>query len=298
MKKWLKYGFCQLVKQSPVVASHLLYMWTFHRRLRLHNPQTINEKLMWLKLYEQQSMKTKCADKLAVRNYVQACGYGHLLIDLLAVYDVAEAISFQSLPNRFVLKCTHGSGFNVFCLDKATFSQEEARAKLATWQQEKYGLEHAELHYLAITPRIIAEKLLEYDGDEPLDYHFHCFHGKPRLIEVRLGNEYLLFNEQWELQSFNEASTHFSGMLTKPTQWTHMLEVATALSKPFTYVRVDLYNAHDRIYFSELTFTPDACLDTDYCNGAEYVVGQFLDLTKVTDKNGETVSYELAVKRK
>ncbi|MER1987894.1 MAG: ATP-grasp fold amidoligase family protein [Solibacillus sp.] len=298
MKKYLKYGFHQLVKRSPITASHLLYMWTFHRRLRLHNPQTINEKLMWLKLYEHQPLKSKCADKLAVRNYVRECGYQHLLIELLDVYDTAEEINFATLPDRFVLKCTHGSGFNLFCLDQTTFSHDEARAKLASWQQQQYGLQLAELHYCAIRPRIVAEKLLEYNGDEPLDYHIHCFHGKPRLIEVQLGEDYLLFDVDWNLLPFNKASMQFCGVLAKPGKFADMLEAAEALSAPFTYVRVDIYNARDRIYFSELTFTPAACLDTDFINDAEYRVGEMLDLTNVAGEHLGTASYELAIKQK
>lgn len=298
MKKLLKSSFHLLVKRSPLLASHLLYMRTFRRRLRLRNPQTINEKLMWLKLYENNPLKSKYADKLKVRDYVSACGYRHLLIDMIDVYDCAEAINFSKLPNRFVLKCTHGSGYNVFCFDQATFPQQQARAILEKWQCENYGLNWAELHYCAIEPRIIAEKLLEYDGDTPFDYNIHCFHGKPRLIEVQLEDDYLLFNEHWELLPFNEASEQFCGTLPKPQKFEEMLEIARTLSAPFTYVRVDLYDAYDQIYFSELTFTPDACLDTDFINQADYIVGEMLDLKKVAHKKGKQAQYELAVKRK
>jgi hypothetical protein len=298
VKKLLKVSFQLLVKKSPVLASHLLYIRTFRRRLRLRNPQTINEKLMWLKLYEKNPLKSKYADKLEVRNYVSACGFRHLLIDMIDVYDSAEAIDFSTLPNQFVLKCTHGSGYNIFCLDQATFQYKQARAKLKEWQQENYGLKRAELHYYTIQPRIIAEKLLEYDEDMPLDYHIHCFHGKPRLIGVQIQDDYLLFNEHWELLPFNEASEQFSGTLPKPQNLAEMLEIAKTLSTPFTYVRVDLYDAHNQIYFSELTFTPAACLDADFINNADYIVGEMLDLKEVAYQKGKQAEYELAVKQK
>lgn len=298
MKKLIKFNFQLLVKLSPVVASHLLYMKTFRKRLRLQKPQTINEKLMWLKLYENNPLKSKYADKHEVRNYVSACGYRHLLIDNIDVYDNAEEIDFRKLPNRFVLKCTHGSGYNLFCFDQVTFPHKQATAKLKEWQRENYGLNRAELHYCAIQPRIIAEKLLEFDEDEPLDYLIHCFHGKPKLIEVKIQDDYLLFNEQWELQPFNEASEQFRGTLPKPQKLVEMLEIAKKLSAPFTYVRIDLYNAYDQIYFSELTFTPAACLDTDFVNGAEYIVGELLDLKNVAPERVKLPHYQLAIKRK
>lgn len=297
MKRLLQYGFHFFVQRAPVAASRLLYFWTFRRPLRLKNPQTINEKLMWLKLYEQEPLKSRCADKLAVRHYVRTCGYAHLLVELLDVYDVAEAIDFERLPDRFVLKCTHGSSFNLFCLDKKTFEPQEARVTLAKWQQQNYSMKRAEMHYAAITPRIVAEGLLAHDDSAPFDYHIHCFHGKPQLIEVRFGEDYVLVDTHGVLQPLNAATAHFDGQFDKPQVWAEMLEVAAGLSASFTYVRVDLYHTQGRVYFSELTFTPDACLDTDYVEGAAYQVGQYLDLTALMNEH-TAPSYTLAIKRK
>lgn len=35
-----------------------------------------------------------------------------------------------------------------------------------------------------------------------------------------------------------------------------MLKLAGEISKGFKFIRVDLYNINDKIYFSELTFSP------------------------------------------
>lgn len=282
MKKIGKSVFQLCVKRSPVLASKLIYLKTFRKRLNLKNPQTLNEKLMWLKLYEDNALKVQCADKLAVRNYIRERGYAHILLDLYDVYDCAEAIDFTTLPDRFVVKCTHGSGFNVFCEEKSAFDEKQARAQLKRWQAVDYGLQRAELHYSKITPRILAERLLE-KAKGPLDYQIHCFNGKPQLIEVILGStakkEYILFNTSWELLPVNEASRRFDKVIERPKHLEEMLTIARTLSEAFTYVRVDLYDTAEVIYFSELTFTPDACLDRDFVRGADFELGKLLDLT-------------------
>ena len=56
--------------------------------------------------------------------------------------------------------------------------------------------------------------------------------------------------------------------------------MAEILSKPFPFVRVDLYNIKGKIYFSEMTFTPakgTLILDDDKC---DYEMGKWLDITK------------------
>lgn len=283
MKKLGRKAFQLVVKSSPILASKILYMATFRKRLDLKTPQSINEKLMWLKLYEENSLKVQCADKLSVRNYVRERGYGHLLIDLYEVYDCAEAIDFAKLPESFAMKCTHGSGYNLFCENQATFDQEQARAQLQKWHATDYGMQRAELHYSKITPRIIIEPLIaQVTTEVPIDYQIHCFNGKPRYIEVIVNGQnnqdYILFSTTWEPLAVNEATIQFVGTIERPQKLAEMLKIARSLSEAFTYVRVDLYYVAEKVYFGELTFTPDACLDRDFICGAEYEIGKLLDL--------------------
>lgn len=44
----------------------------------------------------------------------------------LAVYERAEDIDFEALPNQFVLKTTHDSGGIVICTDKSKLNKEKA----------------------------------------------------------------------------------------------------------------------------------------------------------------------------
>ena len=104
----------------PVLGTKLLYRRSFHRGLDLKHPVTLNEKILWLKFhaYKDDPEVVRCADKFAVRAYVEEQGCGEILNELYAVYDSPDQIAWESLPDSFVLKCNHGCGYNLICPDK------------------------------------------------------------------------------------------------------------------------------------------------------------------------------------
>lgn len=292
LRKTFRAGFTLLVKSSPITASKIIYYKTFRKMLNLKSPKTFNEKLMWLKLYENDTKKTICTDKYLVRNYVRERGQSKILIDLYQVYDSVEEINFEELPNSFVMKCTHGSGFNIVCSNKEKLDKERTLMELEKWMKVDYSLLLGETHYSTIKPRIIVERFLGEEGNEnlPIDYKFHCFHGHPTILNIVLdrgtnGKRHIMFNSEWEIVPYTEDSIHFKGEIKKPEKLDEMLSIARELSKEFTYVRVDFYYFNDEIYFGELTFTPGACLDTDYLEGIDYKMGELLDLTALRKKD-------------
>lgn len=292
LKKCLKFGFSQLVKVSPVQASKLLYYKAFRKKLDLNNVQTFNEKLMWVKLNEDHALKTLCSDKYLVKDYVKQLGYSDILIQALKVYEHVEEIDFQQLPNKFVMKCTHGSGYNIICLNKDELIIDETISKLKKWMATDYGLQCCEPHYSKIKPRIIVEPFLEEALSDrvPSDYMIHCFHGVPQVIEVGVdcgerGKKYATFTSEWDALPYFEESMAMSEVVKKPEQFEKMLEIARSLSEAFTYVRVDLYYCKNKIYFGELTFTPAACIDQDFINDADLQMGKLLNLAAIKRKN-------------
>ena len=52
------------------------------------------------------------------------------MIPLLGVWDSYKEIDFGSLPDKFVLKCTHDSGGLVICRDKSALNKKAVRKKL------------------------------------------------------------------------------------------------------------------------------------------------------------------------
>ena len=113
-------GICLRTTISPTKSTKYLYRKRFHRLLNLENPVSFNEKIQWLKLntYNNNPLITQCADKFAVRDFVKSKGCEELLIPLIGVYDDVDAIEWDNLPEKFVLKCNHGCGYNVICSDK------------------------------------------------------------------------------------------------------------------------------------------------------------------------------------
>ena len=94
-----------------------------------------------------------------------------------------------------------------------------------------------------------------------------------------------MFNSDWEMIPYTNDSINFKEEIKKPEKLEEMLEMARGLSKGFTYVRADFYYYNDKIYFGELTFTPGACLDTDYVEGVDSKMGQLIDLTILRKEN-------------
>ena len=129
-------------------------------------------------LFWRHRLKTRCADKYAMRSYVEEHGLGDLLPELLGVYESSAEIEFETLPDSFVLKCTHGSGCNIICGAKSALDCSEAQRRLDQWMRRDYSKVGGEIHYSLIKPRIIAESFLDDGtGAAPSDYKIYCFGG-------------------------------------------------------------------------------------------------------------------------
>ena len=266
------------------------YYWTTGKKLDYRHPKDINEKLMWLTRYDQNPLKTRCADKYLVRDYVKEKGFGDILIPLIGVWDHAYDIDFASLPDRFVLKCNHASGWNVICSDKSKLDIEESRAKLEKWLGMRFGADLQEIHYLGIPPKIVGEEFMPMLGDDVIDYKFHCSKGKVHSCFVAYDRSpvdphqvcYDHYDIDWNRTDDIKEEFHPNRrMLPKPEHYERMLEIASKLSEDFNYVRVDLYNCDGRVFFGELTFTPYSGIQTFYKQSMLDELGRFVSLKDV-----------------
>lgn len=231
-------------------------------KLNLKKPKRFTEKIQWYKLYYRNPLMTKCADKYGVREYVASKGYGNNLIPLYGVYDGAEDINFDKLPNKFVLKTTNGSHTNIFCEDKSKLDVEEIKRILNNWLTERTVKAGREWAYYNIKPRIICEKYLDKDENNDLvDYKFFCFNGKPYCLYVIVerffkdGTKLGIYDSNFNRMQYTRADMKsLISDVEKPKNFEAMLEMASVLSSDFPYVRVDLYNVGGEIIFGELTF--------------------------------------------
>ena len=130
--------------------------------LNLEHPQTFNQKIQWLKLNDSTPEKGRLADKYLVREYVAKRIGEEYLVPLLGVWDDPNDIDFDVLPERFVLKCTHGCGWNIIVRSKAELNVPATRRKLKRWLETDYAYcDGLELHYHFCEPRVVAEAYLE-----------------------------------------------------------------------------------------------------------------------------------------
>lgn len=243
----------------------VLYYATMHKKLELTSPQTFNEKLQWLKLYDHNPEYTKMVDKYEAKKYAaDRLGKQHI-IPTLGVYDRFEDIDFDALPDRFVLKCTHDSGGLVIVKDKHTFDRAAAKVKIKRSLNSNYYYTGREWPYKNVKPRIIAEQYMEdFDGSGDLtDYKIHCYSGEPKAIQVisnrygpgEMRNDY--FDLNWVNYGLQRGHYTNSNMeVKKPAQMNEILALSRILSANIPFLRVDFYVINNKVYFGEMTFFP------------------------------------------
>lgn len=270
---------------SEPMANKIMYRVYTKKKLNLKSPELFNEKLMYLKLneYNNSELVIKCADKFKVQEYVKECGLEHILNPIYETYNDANEIDFEKLPDKFVLKCNHGCGFNIICTDKNKLDKEKAIKTLNKWLKMKFGKDTRELHYVKINPVIICEKYIETSaGILPNDYKIYCFNGTPRIILTCTEREKDLrlnfFDTEWNELILGHEKNRSENIIEKPTCLKEMLDAAKILSKPFKFVRVDFYDLDGKPVFGELTFTPARCSAAYYNDEGAKMLGDYLKL--------------------
>ena len=262
-----------------------------HRLLNLKNPQTLSDKVSYIELHEQSPLAPSCTDKYAVRQYIADKGLSDILIPIYGgAYTDFDEIDFDSLPDSFVIKATHGCKMNYLVPDKSRFDREDCRREVRRWLNTTYGTYSMEPHYYTIAHRVYIEKYLSR-AEELVDYKFHCLNGEPRFVLVCSdrksdGGKAMqvtrdLYDTHWQL--IDEIVTmgdekRGSGAMKKPERFEEMVSIARTLSADFKFVRVDLYELDGQIYFGELTFTPAHCVFPHFSDRFNREMGKLLHI--------------------
>jgi len=241
-----------------------LYWYRMKKSLNLKNPQTFNEKLQWLKLHDRKPEYTRMVDKYEVKKYVAERIGEEYLIPTLGVWDSFDQIDFDSLPDQFVLKCTHDSGGLVICRDKSKLDISAAREKIENSLKTNYYWHGREWPYKNAKPRIIAEQYMQ-DGQTlalPV-YKIFNFGGEPKIIQTiqndKTPNETIdYFDTDWKLLQLRQNYPNSAEPLTKPEQLETMFALARKLNAGFPFIRTDFYTINGQVYFSEFTFYSDS----------------------------------------
>lgn len=266
----------------------LKFFKNFHRLPNLKHPKTFNEKLQWLKLYDRNPYYTKLVDKYEVKKIVAELIGEQYIIPTLGVWDSANDIDFEKLPDKFVLKATHDSGRVIICKDKSKLDIAKAREEMAySLKRDFYALTR-EWPYKNVPRRIIAEAFIEDKSGDLKDYKFFCFNGKVEFFKVDFdrftGHKANYYDTNWNILPFEEivCPSDKSQMHEKPENFDKMIEFAEILAKGLPFSRIDFYNNEGNIYFGETTFFPNSGMGKFNPEEADNKLGALIKLP--TDK--------------
>lgn len=253
------------------------------------NLKTFQQKLNYLTIHESPEYKSNIADKIKLSEYSTKIIGKDICVPILKIYNDVDEINLDELPDKFVLKCNHGSNMNIFCKDKTKFNLEMAKISLNKWLNTNYGFLGAEFQYYFIERKIFASP---YMGDNIIDYKIHCFNGNPKFIvgKIVLNEErnkciFNFYDINWKLTEIEFGSKDYKRdpniIIEKPKNLDLMIEYAKKLSKEFVFVRVDFYEIKGTVYLGELTFTPANAGNSFKNEKQRLYLGSLLDINRI-----------------
>lgn len=233
-------------------------------RMNFRDPQTFNEKLMWMKVYYQEPLITKCCDKFAVKDYVANVIGPEYAVPTIKSWTNAGQIDFDELPDRFVLKVNWSSGYLKIVKDKSELDEDATRRQFAKWIKPYRNSYYQTFNwgYKNMPPIIFAEEYLEQANEQVYDYKFFCFNGRVDSLFIATDRQdksrpttFDFYDADFKpLDITYGGHAHVKTPHEKPANFEKMKELAAKLSKPFPFVRVDFYDLGDRVYVGEMTF--------------------------------------------
>ena len=290
IRAFSKYLKSLLTKISPQLNTEVVYFFKFKKRINLKDPKTLDEKIQWLKLntYLGNPLVSQCADKFAVREYVEKCRCKEILNELYGAYNSVEDIPWEKLPNSFVIKWNFGCGQNLIVRNKKELDIDDAKKKLYEWYKlhSTFYQAYSEMQYKGIPPKIVCEKFIETeDGNLPLDYKLYCFNGIAKYVMLCTDREsghpkYYFFDRNRKLARLNKRGIAAPEGFTiqMPEGYDKLFQYADILSKPFPFVRTDFYLESGQVIFGELTFTPCGGYDVNIPEDKNIFLGNMVKL--------------------
>jgi hypothetical protein len=241
---------------------HRLCWRELHDFPNLIQCRDFNDRIQWLKLFDQHEAMARCSDKILVRDYIRERIGDKYLVRLYQVRARFEEINFDALPNQFVIKTNHDSGTVILVRDKNKWDKASAATRIQNSLKQTYGWLNGEWAYAFVKPAILIEEFIEPERTAPPpDYKFYVVEGKVRFVHF-IYDRGADTKEQTVDRDGNDLATELypsfklGAAFRKPECWPEMLDVAERLGKGFKCVRVDLFCSNNRIYAGEMTFWP------------------------------------------
>jgi hypothetical protein len=246
------------------------------------HPRRFTEKVWSRQLHDRDPKLPLIMDKFRVRDYVAGKGGSDYLVPLLWSGDKPEEIPFDKLPLKFVIKTNHGCDYNIIVLDRKTIDQSEIRRLLKKWLGPNPGQVHSlgiAWGYYKIRPTIIIESFIGENDKAPDDYKFFCFSGRVEFLKIDFdrfeGHAEKFFDRDLNrLDLVERGLKQYQGKIDLPDNIKDMIRVAESLSEGFDFIRVDLYNVKNKIYFGEFTPYPGGVSAKFEPDSFDYVFGE------------------------
>ena len=290
---WFVYYFLDKTKFDHLLPDKLYLQLKFRclmgKKLNLDHPQTFNEKLQWLKLYNRNPLYPSMVDKSKVKSIVSKIIGEQYIIPTIGVWDKFDDIDFNELPNSFVLKTTHSGSSSgvVVCKDKASLNFDKAKKIINESLHENSYWGGREWPYKSVKPRILVEQYITPPptSSSLIDYKFYCFNGKPYKVLCCLDREsgntqFYSFDKDWVfLRHDRIGMAVMEGFtLPKPPNIRLMFCLAEKLAKDMPFVRIDMYNVQGIIYFGEITFYPNSGFNSNLLPNIDLLYGSMVHL--------------------
>ena len=245
----------------------------------LITPKSFNEKVLRRMVFDRNPVWTQLQDKHAAREYVEARLGGDVLPRLYWVTKDPSDIPFDTLPERFAVKPSHGAGWYHMVREKARLNRQELIDLCRSWLGRNYYDVAREWAYKHIDPRILVEEYIDDGtGPDPIRYKLYAFHGSVRVIYVGVGipgkSRCCFYDRSWNrLPATMAGKTQIEGALDRPRHLDEMIRYAEVLADGFDFIRVDLYDTDDKVYFGEFTITPGAGTSSYTPHEFDYYLG-------------------------
>jgi hypothetical protein len=283
-KQQQKKGKINLAKFTDKEAIINLYLSYAGRKPNLTNPSTFSEKLQWLKLNYQNPLQTIGADKFLVRDYLINKGYESILSKVILVAERVEDLNINTLPEKFVIKATHGSGWNLICTDKKKVNWFWWRKIMNIWLHNNIFWPGREWPYKNMKPRLIVEEFMTDKSGLLMDYKFFCFNGKAKFVQANKGRDtpnhaQNFYDLEWKILPFGKDLKPRPDInIDAPSCLNQMIEIAQDLATEFPFVRVDFYEVNGKVIFGELTFYPKGGLPDFTPPEYDEILGSYFEL--------------------
>jgi hypothetical protein len=178
MARWVS---IQEGKWFPVHKAKRRYKKAFGKPLNLDNPQALTEKINWLKLFyfPNDPLTILAGDKWGKHMFLKEKGLSRLASPILYAFDSVDEICWETLPNKFVIKKSNASGFNITITDKNKADERKVIKQMKRYMKIPFGYLLGNICNEKMQPKIIIEKYIE---DIDKEWRLFCVNGKPEVL--------------------------------------------------------------------------------------------------------------------